>query len=313
MKKIRTAVIGTGYMGKFHAEKLAACDGAELAAVIDADAARAKEIGAALGCAHGTDYRAWLGKIDAACVAVPTELHDRVAGECLAAGVHVLVEKPLARTLAEADALLGAARAKGLVLQVGHLQRFNPAFRALGAQPGKPLFIDIERLAPFKNRGTDVDVILDLMIHDLDLVLALAKSPIAEVSACGFRVLTEAIDIANARIEFEDGCVASVSASRVSRSPVRKLRVFRHDAYVSADLQEQRLRHVRRSGSAIEEREEAFHRADELRAQTEAFIHAVHDRAAPPVSGEEGREALALALRIIELINQRLKKHATVT
>lgn len=307
---VKVAVIGAGYMGKFHAEKLAKCEGAELAAVIDRDAARAKEIGAKLGAAHGSDYRDWLGKIDAACIAVPTELHDQVARECLQAGVHVLVEKPLARTLAEADALLAAARAKGLVLQVGHLQRFNPAFQALAGQSGRPLFIDIERLAPFKSRGTDVDVILDLMIHDLDLILALAKAPIAEVSACGFRVLTEAIDIANARIEFADGCVASVSASRVSQAPVRKLRVFRHDAYVSADLQEQRLRHVRRNGGAIDEREETFPRADELHLQTEAFVSAVRERAAPPVSGEEGRAALALALQIVTLINERLKKHS---
>jgi len=313
VKKTRTAVIGAGYMGKFHAEKFAASPAAELAAVIDADASRAAEIGAALGCAHGTEYKAWLGKIDAACIAVPTELHDRVARDCLEAGVHVLVEKPLARTLAEADALLEAARAKGLVLQVGHLQRFNPAFRALAGQPGRPLFIDIERLAAFKNRGTDVDVILDLMIHDLDLVLALAKAPVAEVSACGFRVLTDAIDIANARIEFGDGCVASVSASRVSQSPVRKLRVFRHDAYVSADLQGQRLRHVRRSGSSIEEREEVFDREDELRAQTESFVAAVQSRGTPAVSGEDGRQALVLAHRIIGLINERTKKHAAVT
>jgi predicted dehydrogenase len=314
MSKIRAAVIGAGYMGKFHAEKLAACEGAELAAVIDADGARAKEIGAALGAAHGTDYRAWLGKIDAACIAVPTELHDRVARACLEAGVHVLVEKPLARTLAEADALLAAARAKGLVLQVGHLQRFNPAFRALAGQPGRPLFVDIERLAPFKERGTDVDVILDLMIHDLDLALALARAPLAEVSACGFRVLTDAIDIANARIEFEDGCVASLSASRVSQAPVRKLRVFRQDGYVSADLQGQRLRHVRRAagGAAIEEREETFERADELRAQTDAFVRAIRERSAPLVSGAEGREALGLALRIIDLIHKRLEKHATL-
>jgi predicted dehydrogenase len=307
---VRVAVIGAGYMGRFHAEKLAASNGAELAAVIDADAARAREIGAKLGSAHGTDYRDWLGKIDAACIAVPTELHDRVARECLEAGVHVLVEKPLARTLAEADALLAAARAKGLVLQVGHLQRFNPAFQALAGQPGRPLFIDIERLAPFKSRGTDVDVILDLMIHDLDLVLALAKAPVAEVSACGFHVLTDAIDIANARLEFADGCVASVSASRVSQSPVRKLRVFRHDAYVSADLQEQRLRHVRRAGGVIEEREEGFERVDELLAQTESFVRAVREKSAPLVSGEQGRDALALALQVVSLVNKRLKEHS---
>ena len=309
MKKLRTAVIGAGHMGRYHAEKLAACAGAELAVVVDADAARAREIAVASGCAHTTDYQPWLGRIEAACVAVPTESHLEVARACLEAGVHVLVEKPITRTLEEADALLALARAKGLVLQVGHLQRFNPAFLALAAQGGRPLFIDIERLAPFKARGTDVDVILDLMIHDLDLALALAKAPVEQVSACGFRVLTGAIDIANARIEFADGCIASLSASRVSQSPVRKLRVFRHDSYVSADLQGQRLRHVRKGGGGIEETEQSFERTDELRAQSEAFVQTVRERSAPLVSGEQGRSALALALRIGDLVDERLRKH----
>lgn len=314
MKKLRTAVIGVGYMGKFHAEKFAASADAELVAVVDADAARAKAVASALGCGHEPDYRALLARLDAVCVAVPTEKHHAVVRDCLEAGVHVLVEKPLSRTLEEADALLELARARGLVLQVGHLQRFNPAFQALAAQGGRPLFIDIERLAPFKARGTDVDVVLDLMIHDLDLVLALAKAPIEQVSASGFRVLTEAIDIANARIEFADGCIASVSASRVSQSPVRKLRVFRHDAYVSADLQEQRLRHVRKGSEgqgvdAIVESEQAFARADELRAQAQAFFQAVRGRAAPLVTGEQGRQALALALQVGRLVEERLARH----
>ena len=312
MEKLRTAVIGVGYMGRFHAEKLAACDGAELVAVADADAARAREVGSALGCAYGADYRAWLPHIEAACVAVPTKSHHAVARACLDAGVHVLVEKPLARSLQEADALLELARARGLVLQVGHLQRFNPAFQALAAAGGRPLFIDIERLAPFKSRGTDVDVVLDLMIHDLDLVLALARAPVEAVSACGFRVLTGAIDIANARIEFADGCIASVSASRVSQSPVRKLRVFRHDAYVSADLKEQRLRHVRKGDAGIEETEETFARADELRAQAEAFVRAVRERAPPLVSGEQGRQVLELALKVAELVHERLQRHEKI-
>ncbi len=315
MKKLRIAVIGVGYMGKFHAEKFAAGADAELVAVVDADAARAKEIAAALGCGHETDHRGLLARIDAACVAVPTEQHHAVVRDCLEAGVHVLVEKPLSRTLEEADALLALARAKGLVLQVGHLQRFNPAFQALVAQGGRPLFIDIERLAPFKARGTDVDVVLDLMIHDLDLVLALAKAPIEQVSASGFRVLTEAIDIANARIEFADGCIASVSASRVSQAPVRKLRVFRHDAYVSADLQEQRLRHVRKGAggdiAGIVETEQAFERADELRAQAAAFVQAVRGRETPLVTGEQGRQALALALQVGRLVEERLARHGT--
>lgn len=309
MKKIRSAVIGVGYMGRFHAEKLAASAGADLVAVADTDTARAQTVAAALGCAHEPDYSTLLPQVDAVCVAVPTEQHHAVVSACLEAGVHVLVEKPLSRTLEEADALLALARAKGLVLQVGHLQRFNPAFQALAAQGGRPLFIDIERLAPFKARALDVDVVLDLMIHDLDLVLALAKAPIEQVSASGFRVLTETIDIANARIEFSDGCIASVSASRVSQAPVRKLRVFRHDAYVSADLQEQRLRHVRKGGDGIVETEQAFERADELRAQAEAFLQAVRGGSEPLVSGEQGRQALALALQVGRLVEERLARH----
>jgi len=314
MKPLRTAVIGVGYMGKFHAEKFAASRDAELVAVVDADAARAQAIAARLGCAHEAGYQAVLPRVEAACVAVPTALHWQVVRDCLEAGVHVLVEKPLSRTLEEADSLLELARARGLVLQVGHLQRFNPAFQALVAQGGRPLFIDIERLAPFKARGTDVDVVLDLMIHDLDLVLALAKAPIEQVSASGFRVLTEAIDIANARIEFADGCIASVSASRVSQAPVRKLRVFRHDSYVSADLQEQRLRHVRKgregeNTDGIVESEQIFERADELRAQAEAFVQAVRGRAVPLVTGEQGRQALALALQVGNLVEERLARH----
>src|SRR5262245_5205146 len=287
MTKTRVAVFGVGYMGKFHAEKFAALKAeAELVAVADANAPRAAEIGAALGCAHAADYRTLLGKVDAACVAVPTQRHFEVVSACLEAGLHVLVEKPLACDLKEADALLALAKRKDRVLQVGHLQRFNPAFQALASAAERPLFIDIERLAPFKARGTDVDVILDLMIHDLDLVLALARAPVEQVSASGFRVLTDAVDIANARIEFADGSVASVSASRVSQAPVRKLRVFRHDGYLSADLQGQKLRHVRRGKEGVEDNEQSFERADELLAQAGDFLRAVREKGAPRVSGE---------------------------
>jgi predicted dehydrogenase len=307
--KVRVAVLGVGYMGKFHAEKFAALRDAELVGVADADAKRAAEIAAALGCASTADYRALLGKVDAVCVAVPTDKHHAVVRDCLEAGVHVLVEKPLARTLAEADELIALARARGKVLQVGHLQRFNPAFQALAADDARPLFIDIERLAPFKARGTDVDVILDLMIHDLDLALALARAPLEQVSASGFRVLTGAIDIANARLEFADGAIASLSASRVSQSAVRKMRVFRQDGYVSANLQEQKLRYVRRTQSSIEETEKTFERADELQAQAAAFLRAVRGGAAPQADGEQGRDALALALTVARLVDERLARH----
>jgi predicted dehydrogenase len=310
MAKTRIAVFGVGYMGNFHAQKFASIADAELVGVADADAKRAAEIAAQLKCGHAADYRTLLPRIDAACVAVPTEKHFEVVRDCLEAGVHVLVEKPLARTLEEADEMLALARAKGKVLQVGHLQRFNPAFEALAADAAKPLFIDIERLAPFKARGTDVDVILDLMIHDLDLALALARAPLEQVSAAGFRVLTGAIDIANARLEFADGAIASLSASRVSQAPVRKLRVFRKDGYVSADLQGQKLRVVRRgSNGTIEETEQSFERRDELQAQADAFVRAVRGGAAPQASGEQGRQVLALALQVARLVDERLARH----
>ena len=310
MAALRTAVIGVGYMGRFHAQKLASCKGAKLHAVVDADAGRAQEVAREVGCAARTGYRDLIGEIDAAVVAVPTELHYAVVRELLEAKVNVLVEKPLARSVKEADELVALARGKGVVLQVGHLERFNPAFRALATQKGRPLFIDIERLAPFKERGTDVNVVLDLMIHDLDLVLALESAPVEHVSACGFSVLTDAIDIANARIEFASGCVASVSASRVSQSPVRKLRVIRTHEYVSADLQNQRLRVVSKRGAAIRETERSFERIDALRLQAEAFVRAIRAKRAPAVSGGEGRRALHLALQVGELIRKRIARYA---
>ena len=305
---LRTAAIGVGYMGRFHAQKLAASEASRLVAVVDASGARAREVAAELGTRAESDFRALLGGVDAVCVAVPTEHHHEVVGACLDAGVHVLVEKPLARTVVEADDLLARARRRNLVLQVGHLERYNPAFRALAAETGRALFVDIERLAPFKPRGTDVDVVLDLMIHDLDLVLALARAEVEAVSACGFRVLTDAIDIANARIEFADGCVASVSASRVSQAAVRKLRVFRNDAYVSADLQGHRLRYARRAEGGIAESERRFERVDALRVQTDAFLCAVREGTPPEVSGAEGRRALDLALRVGELVRARQER-----
>jgi len=309
-KKLRAAVVGVGYLGQFHAEKLAALQDVELVAVADADAARAKQIAAKLGCEARADWRTLAGAVDLVCVAVPTDSHHEVARALLDAGVHVLVEKPITRTLEEADALLDAARAKGVLLAVGHLERFNPAFRALAATLERPLFIDCERLSGFKQRGIDVDVVLDLMIHDIDLVLSMAKSEIGQVSACGFQVMTDSIDIANVRIEFASGCVANLSASRVSQSPVRKLRVFQTDQYASADLQAGKLRIVRRDrgGGAIAEDESAFTDRDALRAEIENFVAAVRSGRPPLVAGEDGRKALALALEVSRLVRARLER-----
>jgi predicted dehydrogenase len=313
-KKLRAAVVGVGYLGQFHAEKLAALKDVELVAVADADAARAKHVAAKHGCAAHTDPLELIAGVDLVSIAVPTELHHAVARGFLDAGVHVLVEKPIARTLEEADALVALALKRGALLAVGHLERFNPAFRALAATLVRPLFIDCERLSGFKQRGIDVDVVLDLMIHDLDLVLSMAKSEIGQVSACGFQVMTDSIDIANVRLEFASGCVANLSASRVSQSPVRKLRVFQTDQYASADLQAGKLRVVRRDarGGAITEDESGFDDRDALRTEIENFVAAVRGGRPPLVSGEDGRKALALALEVSRLVRARLERFSAV-
>ena len=312
--KLRAAVIGVGYLGQFHAEKLAALENVELVAVVDADAARARQIAGKHGCEAVADPQALQGRVDLVSIAVPTDRHHDVARPLLVAGVHALVEKPIARSLEEADAMLAAARRGGALLAVGHLERFNPAFRALAAASTKPLFIDCERLSGFKERGIDVDVVLDLMIHDLDLVLSLAKGEIAQISACGFQVLTDSIDIANVRIEFADGCVANLSASRVSQAPVRKLRVFQHDGYASADLQAGKLRMARRDArkGGIVEDEATFDDRDALRAEIEGFADAVRSGRRPPVAGEDGRKALALALEVGRLVRARLERFKAV-
>jgi predicted dehydrogenase len=295
-------------MGRYHAEKLAARSDCKLVAVADVDPARAQAIAVKHGCAAFGDYRQVLGLADAAVISVPTERHHEVAGVCLEAGLHVLVEKPIAVDLPQAESLVRLAREKKRVLQVGHVERYNAAFRALAKRMQRPVFIEAERLSGFKQRGADVDVILDLMIHDLDLALSLARGEVAQLSACGFRVLTGDIDIANARIEFSDGCVANLSASRVSQAPVRKLRVFQTDVYVSADLQAGKLRYVKQSGGTIEEQEESHAGGDALAAQTEVFINVIQGNPMPGVDGESGRKALKLALEVGSLVRERLKR-----
>jgi predicted dehydrogenase len=295
-------------MGRYHAEKLARLAGVDLTAVVDADLSRASALTSKLGGAPYSDYRQVFGKADAAVVAVPTDRHHEIARACLEHGLHVLIEKPIATTLAQADELIALAEARKLVLQSGHVERYNRAFRALVARMDRPVFIEAERLAGFKQRGAEVDVVLDLMIHDLDLACALARSEPVDMSACGFRVLTRDIDIANARIEFANGCVANLSASRVSRAAVRKLRVFQPDLYVSADLQAGKLRYVRQTGGAIEETEEAHEGGDALAEQAAAFVAAVAERQRVELDGREGRRALGLALTVGRLVRERLQR-----
>jgi predicted dehydrogenase len=297
---LKLAVIGAGHMGRYHAEKFARLPGVELAAVVDRDPARAQI----------SDFRKILDRVEAAVIAVPTDRHHEVARACLERGLHVLVEKPIASTLEQADELVDLALKKKLILQVGHVERYNRAFRALASRMDRPLLIDAERLSGFKQRGAEVDVILDLMIHDLDLAFSLARSEVAGVSACGFRVLTGDIDIASARIDFANGCVADLSASRVSQAAVRKFRVFQPGLYVSADLQAGKLRYVRQADGVIQETEEAHPGGDALAAQAETFVAAVRDGTPPPVDGAEGRRVLKLALEVGRLVRERLARFA---
>ncbi len=303
--RLRTAVIGVGYLGRFHAEKYAANPAAELVAVADVDPARARAVAAALGVEAVTDYRALAGRIDCASVAVPTQLHHAVACDLLDAGVDVLVEKPLTTTVDEGKALLELAVRRGRVLQVGHLERFNPAIRALDGIVREPRFIECHRLAPFTERGTDVDVVLDLMIHDLDVILSMMPSPLRSVEAVGVPVLTNSVDIANARLRFANGGIANVTASRVSLKRERKLRIFQPDAYLSVDYGERRVLICRRESGpdglpalSLEERE--VPEADALGSEIDAFLSAVRERETPPVTGWDGLRALEVAHVILE-------------
>ena len=293
-------------MGRYHADKFARV--AELVAVVDADPARARAVTDKAGGEPLTDFRQVFGKANAAVIAVPTDRHHAIAKECLQHGLHLLIEKPIATTLAEADELIALAQKQGLVLQSGHVERYNRTFHALVARMDRPVFVEAERLAAFKQRGAEVDVVLDLMIHDLDLACALARAEPVDVSACGFRVLTRDIDIANARIEFANGCVANLSASRVSQAPVRKLRVFQPDLYVSADLQGGKLRYVRQVAGQIEETEETHQGGDALAEQAAAFTAAVAKRAPVQIDGREGRRALDLGLMVGRLVRERLRR-----
>ena len=311
---LRAAVIGAGYLGNFHAQKYAALEDVELVGVVDTDRARAQEVAQRVGSVAYADYRDLLGRIDVTSIVVPTEGHFDVARTCLEAGVHILVEKPVTRTVEEAQALVQLAKARGLVFQVGHLERFNPAILAVREQITRPLFIESERLAVFKPRGTDVNVVLDLMIHDIDLILSLVRSEISDVRSSGFQVLTDAVDIANARIEFENGCVANVSSSRVSQQSVRKLRIFQPDQYLSIDCEKFHVRSVRKVGDGVGPDgmprilpgEQQFQKADPLLAEIAAFVKTVREGGEPAVSGEDGRRALEVALKICDQMNVTL-------
>jgi predicted dehydrogenase len=307
---IRAGVIGVGSFGREHARVYAQAADAQLVSVCDINETSGQRVAATFGSAFCADYRELIGKVDAVSLAVPTVAHAEIACALLDAGIHVLVEKPIARTLDEADTMIGAARRGGAVLQVGHLERFNPAVIAARQIVTTPRFFEAHRLSLFTPRSLDVDVVMDLMIHDIDVVLSLVGSPVREARAAGIPILTPRIDIANARVEFENGCVANLTASRVSLEKVRKVRFFQPHEYVSIDYAAQEAATVSVKPDAggrmqFDARLLAVERGEPLRLEIDAFLAAARGGELR-VSGDEGRRALALALEIVA----RIREHA---
>jgi predicted dehydrogenase len=309
MKKIRTAVIGVGYLGRFHAQKYSALADSELVGVVDQDERARTAVAAELNVAAHADHRDLIGRVDAVSVVTHTPSHFAIAADFLRAGVHVLVEKPITETVAQARELIALARTAGRVLQVGHLERFNAVILAAEPQLKNPKFLECHRLAPFRERGTDVNVVLDLMIHDIDIVQSIVRAPLASIDAVGTPVFSEEIDIANARLRFANGCVANVTASRVSLKTERKLRIFQDDAYISMDLQQKVLSVIRKRPPGappgplpVTIEEQNLEQGDALRAEIESFLACVQTGSRPVVSGEDGLLALETASRITDLI-----------
>lgn len=313
MKKIKTAVIGVGYLGKYHAEKYAAMDGVDLVGVVDTDRAAADAVAKKLATRPFYRYDDLLGQVDAVSIVVPTPAHHAVAMDFLRHDTDVLIEKPITTTLAEADALIRLSEERGLLIQVGHLERFNPAVVALRDIVAVPKFIESHRLSIFKERCTDVSVVLDLMIHDIDIILNFVRSEVTHIHAAGIPVISKHVDIANARLEFASGCVANVTASRISMRNERKIRLFQRDAYISVDFANHAITVVRQSGATapvdavipgMEIQEVQMPKGDALDDEVRAFVDAVRHRRVPAVTGQMGRDALKIALSIMDQIQK---------
>ncbi len=302
-------VVGAGYIGKFHAEKYANMTDVVLAGVVDTDPSRAASVARANHTAALADFRDLLGRIDAVSIAAPTPLHYEISRFFLENGVDVLIEKPMTTTLSEADELIALAGAGGRIIQVGQLERFNSAAAALREVVSHPMFIESHRLSIFKSRCTDVSVVLDLMIHDIDIILTLVKSEVKSIHAAGIPAVSDHVDIANARLEFETGCVANVTASRISIKNERKIRLFQRNAYISVDFANHEITIIRKDpakeggiipGMDIERRR--FTQGDALDDELRSFVRAVRLREVPEVTGQMGRDALRVALSVMDQI-----------
>ena len=318
MDKIKAAVVGVGYLGRFHAQKYAQIPDCELVGVVDGREAVRNAVAGEVGARGFADYRELLGKVDAVSVVTPTPVHFEVAEAFLAAGAHVLVEKPITETPDQARKLIARAAQGKRILQVGHLERFNAAVLAAEPHLHKPRFMECLRMAPYKERGTDVNVVLDLMIHDIDLIQSLTGSEIVSIDAIGTPVFSGEIDIANARIRFANGCVANTTASRVSMKAERKLRIFEDAAYISLDLQQKILTLIRKLDEPpkpghlpVSIEEVSLDQGDALKAEIESFLDCIRNDRRPIVSGEDGLRALETAIRITDQVNTYLSENRT--
>ncbi len=316
MEKLKVGVIGVGYLGKFHAQKYARMEDVELVGVADADEQTAAAVAQQYNTNAYTDYRKLLEKVQAVSIVVPTTLHHRVAADCLEQGVDILIEKPMTSTLTEADELIAKADTRGLIIQVGHLERFNPAVLAMEEYLTQPMFIESIRIHMFKNRGIDVDVVLDLMIHDIDIVLSIVNSPLRTIHTVGVPVVTPTTDIANARLIFENGCTANVTVSRISKDNIRRLRIFQPKCYLAVDYAKKEIMVIRQTPEKGEDglpKEEilksSFVEKDALEAELLDFVRNVRNRTTPKVSGREGRRALAVAFQIMAQIREHIETH----
>jgi predicted dehydrogenase len=315
IKKLRVGVIGVGYLGKFHAEKYSKMDNVDLVGVVDVNKERAKKVAKKIDAHPYTYYKDLYGKVDAVSIVVPTPVHSTVSRDFLENDIDVLIEKPITATLEEADKLIQIAESRGLIIQVGHLERFNSAVVALQDIIKKPMFIESHRLSIYKERGTDVSVVHDLMIHDIDIILNFVKSDLKSIHAAGIPVISNNIDIANSRLEFKNGCVANVTASRISTKNERKIRLFQRDAYISVDFANHGITIIRQNGQnsyglipGMDIQQLCFTKGDALEDELKSFVQAVFKREAPAVTGQMGRDALKIALSIMEQINKANKR-----
>lgn len=302
-KRIRCGVIGTGYLGQHHARIYAALEETELVGIVEAEDGRAEEICALYGCERFASAEELAKQCDAVSVVVPTDKHSEVAIPLLEGGCHLLIEKPLCTSLAEAEQILAAAKPNGCIVQVGHIEHYNPVMGYLENAVTEPQFLTADRLASFNPRGTEVGVVLDLMIHDIGVILALVRSPIEKIDAVGVNVLSQSEDIANARIAFENGCVANINTSRVSQKKVREIRVFQPANYLSLDFMNQSGHFLRKEGSELVREEIPIEKDEPLKLELASFAQVVRETGQPKVGAELGKTALEVAIQITEMIH----------